>query len=166
MNVVIGTALIWAAALALLRHIARVERTKLPEIWRAARTTFLVMLPRSVIGLSGASFMAALLPRDQMAALFGPDQGISGILLASLAGSLTPGGPMVAFALCATALKAGAGTGPLIAYLTAWSIVSLTRTLGHELALMGNRFLTRRLLLSAPIPILIGLLAQSIETLW
>jgi len=166
MNVIIGTVMIWAAALALLRHIRRVERDKLPAIWRAATATFLVMLPRTVIGLSGASFMAALLPRDQMSALFGPEQGIAGILLACLAGGLTPGGPMVAFALCATALKAGASTGALVAYLTAWSIVSLTRTLGHEIAFMGNTFLIRRLLLSAPFPVLIGLLAQSVDALW
>lgn len=163
MNVLIGTALIWAAALLLWRHIARVAPERMPEVWRATRATFLVMLPRTVIGLSGASFMAELLPRGQVAALFGPEQGALGVLLAALFGAATPGGPMVAFALAATALKAGAATGPLLAYVTAWSVVSLTRTLGHELALMGAGFLARRLFLSAPLPIIIGLIGQAIE---
>ncbi|MBN2631447.1 MAG: hypothetical protein JXR75_13020 [Rhodobacteraceae bacterium] len=166
MNVIIGTVLIWGAALALLRHIARVDRAKLPEVWRAARATFLVMLPRTVIGLSGASFMAALLPRGRMAALFGPERGITGILLATVVGAATPGGPMVALALSATALKDGAGTGALLAYLTSWSIISQTRTLGSELALMGPTFLIRRLILSAPVPVMIGLSSQAIDAVW
>lgn len=163
MNVVVGTLLIWAAALAVLRHIARLDPGKLPDLWRAAGTTFLVLLPRTVIALSGASFMADLLPPDQVAALFGREQGLAGVLTATLAGGLTPGGPMVAFALAATALKAGAAVGPVLAYVTAWSIVSLTRTLGHELAIMGSGFLIRRLALSAPVPVLAGLAGMVLE---
>lgn len=165
MNVVIGSAMIWAAALAVLWHIRRVDPAKLPALWRASAATFLVMLPRTVIGLSGASFMADLLPREMVQALFGPDQGALGIVIATLAGGLMPGGPMVAFALAATALKAGAALGPLLAFVTAWSIVSLTRTLGHELPLLGPRFLLSRIILSAPVPLVLGFLGQAISRL-
>jgi uncharacterized membrane protein YraQ (UPF0718 family) len=162
MNVIIGSVLIWSGALAVLWHIWRVDPGKLPAVLRTSVSTFFVMLPRMVIGLSGASFMADLLPRDVVAALFGPEQGSLGIVIATLAGWLTPGGPMVAFAFAATGMKAGAATGPVLAYVTAWSIVSLTRTLSHELPMLGARFMVLRIVISAPVPLILGLLGQAI----
>lgn len=165
MNVLIGTALIWLAALAVLQRVRQSDPSQLRPLLKAAGATFLVMLPRTAVGLVGAGFMAALLPRETMGALFGPGRGAAGIALATLAGVLTPGGPIVAFALAGTALKAGAATGALIAYVSAWSVFSLTRTLGYELALMGGAFLRLRLALSLPFPFLLGLAADALTRL-
>ncbi|MDP3342390.1 hypothetical protein [Frigidibacter sp.] len=156
MNVVIGTVMIWAAALWTLRHLQRIAPDRLPQVHSEARHLFLMMLPRTIIGLTGAGFMAELLPQDDMRALFGPGSGLTGVILASGLGALVPGGPVVAFAVGAAALKAGAGVAALLAFVTGWSIFSMTRTLTHEAAMMGWSFLGQRLLVSWPAPLIIG----------
>lgn len=158
MNILIGTILIWGAALWMLRHLGRVAPDRLPQLRRQATHMFLVMLPRTVIGLSGAGFVAALLPQDVVRQIFGAGSGMFGVALATLAGALVPGGPVVAFAVGAAAVKAGAGIAALFSFVTAWCIFSLTRTLTHELAMMGWPFLRHRLLVSWPVPLGIGAL--------
>ena len=137
MNIVIGTILIWAAALWTLRHLQRVAPEKMSHVKTDVRHLFLMMLPRTIIGLVGAGFMAELLPQDQVRALFGAGSGLIGVMLASVLGALVPGGPVVAFAVGAAALKAGAGVAALLGFVTGWSIFSMTRTLTHEAAMMG-----------------------------
>lgn len=126
---------------------------------------FLFMVPRILAGLIGAGFLAALLPQQMVARAFGAEAGLTGILLGTLFGALSPGGPFVALAIGAAALKAGSGTGALIAYITSWSLFALTRTLSYEVPIMGARFTRLRLLLALPAPILLGLLAHLIELL-
>ncbi|MDP4034165.1 MAG: hypothetical protein Q8P60_15190 [Pseudorhodobacter sp.] len=156
MNIVIGTLLIWAAAIWMLRHLRRVAPERMPQLVRQASRTFVVMLPRTLIGLSGAGFVAALLPQDLMRQVFGAGSGMGGVALATLAGALVPGGPVVAFAVGAAAVKAGAGVAALLSFVTSWSVFSLTRTLTHEMTMMGWPFLRYRLLVSWPLPVAIG----------
>ena len=165
MNVVIGTVMIWAAALWTLRHLRRISPERLPHVRAEAQHLFLIMLPRTIIGLTGAGFMAELLPQDDVRALFGPGSGLAGVMLASGLGALVPGGPVVAFAVGAAALKAGAGVGALLAFITGWSICSMTRTLTHEAAIMGWSFLGRRLLVSWPAPLVIGAVSLGVASL-
>lgn len=165
MNVLIGTVMIWAAALWTLRHLQRITPEQLPRVRREARHLFLMMLPRTIVGLIGAGFMAELLPQDDVRALFGPGSGLAGVLLASGIGALVPGGPVVAFAVGAAALKAGAGLGALLAFITGWSIFSMTRILTNEAVIMGWPFLGRRLLVSWPAPLVIGVLGLGLARL-
>ena len=159
MNIVIGTVLIWGAAIWMLRHLRRTAPERMPVLRREARRTFLIMLPRTIIGLSGAGFVAALLPEDLMRTAFGAGSGMAGVALATLAGALVPGGPVVAFAVAAAALKAGAGVSALLSFVTAWCVFSLTRTLTHETAMMGWPFLRLRLLVSWPVPLAVGMVS-------
>lgn len=165
MNVVIGTVMIWAAALWTLSHLQRIAPEQLPQVRREALYLFLIMLPRTIIGLTGAGFMAELLPQDDVRALFGPGSGLTGVVLAAAIGALVPGGPVVAFAVGAAAVKAGAGLGALLAFITGWSIFSMTRTLTHEAAIMGWSFLGRRLLVSWPAPLVIGIIGLGLARL-
>lgn len=166
MNVLIGTVMIWAAALWTLRHLQRSAPEQLPQVRREARHLFLMMLPRTIVGLIGAGFMAELLPQDDVRALFGPGSGLAGVLLASGIGALVPGGPVVAFAVGAAALKAGAGLGALLAFITGWSIFSMTRILTSEAVIMGWPFLGKRLLVSWPAPLVIGVLGLGLARLF
>ena len=119
------------------------------------------MLPRIALGVVGAGFMAKLLPTETVALWLGPDSGAKGILIASLSGALTPGGPMVGFSVGAAALKAGAGMPAIVAYVTAWSLVSLNRVLVWERVLMPPDLVWKRVALSLPLPPIAGL-----TTLW
>jgi len=163
-NILIGTVAIWAGVLWVIRRLSR-EEGRLAELRVRARATFLYILPRVLVGLLSAGFLAALLPEALVARWFGDAAGFSAVVLASVFGALTPGGPFVAFAIGASALKAGAGSGALVAYVTAWSIAALTRTLTYEVSMMGGRFTRIRLLVSAPVPLVLGGLVQLIERL-
>ena len=79
--------------------------------------------------------------------------------IATLAGAVTPGGPFVAFPLVASLWKAGTGVGPLIAYLSAWSLLGLHRILIYELPILGPRFVLVRVITIGLVPILAGFIA-------
>jgi uncharacterized membrane protein YraQ (UPF0718 family) len=118
------------------------------------------LLPRLAVGVIGAGFIAQAMPPEPVQAWLGPDTGLSGILIASAAGALTPGGPVVGFAIGAAALKAGAGTPQVIAYVTGWSLFTLNRVLVWEVPTMPARVVWLRLLVSIPLPFLVAGLAM------
>lgn len=160
MNILIGSVLLWLVAIYLLRRLRARDADRLPEAFERAKQTILFLLPRVAVGLLGAGFLGAILPHDEVARWFGQDAGWWAILLATAVGSVTPGGPFVAFAIGAGALKAGATEAALIAYVSAWSVVAVNRSLVYELPILGGSFLARRIALSLPVPLVLGAIAQ------
>lgn len=130
----------------------------LRDTWR----DFVHLIPRLLVGVLGAGFIARLLPQDMVVAWFGPGSGPVGLVLASIAGALVPGGPVVGFAMGAAALKAGAGVPQVVAFVTAWSLYTLNRVLVWELPVMNARFVWMRAAISLPFPFL----AAAIAALW
>lgn len=130
----------------------------------AARTreSFIALAPRLPFALVAAECIGRLLPREHVAALLGSESGLTGTLLAALLGGFLPGGPMVAFPLAIALFRAGAEQAPLVALITAWSLIAMNRTLLFEVPLMGARFTVDRIIVSAPLPILAGLLAAAL----
>lgn len=123
------------------------------------------ILPTFAVALPMAAFLAELMPADAAVAWIGPDSGVSGILVASFAGGLMPGGPFVTFPLVLAFSKAGAGVPQMAALITGWSIFALHRIITWEYPLLGWRFVAIRLLAAFPLPILAGLLADAVVTL-
>ena len=106
-------------------------------------------------------FAEELLPREFIAQLLGGESGMRGILLASGLGMLTPGGPFVSYPLVATLYQAGASIGPLVAFITAWSLGSISR-LPLEVGIVGVRLTAIRLASSLIFPPVAGLIATII----
>jgi hypothetical protein len=48
---------------------------------------------------------------------------------------------------------------PMVALMTAWSVLALHRVLSFELPLMGARFVMLRWIVSLPLPLIAGALA-------
>lgn len=119
-----------------------------------ARSQFMHLLPRLLIGILGSGFLAHLLPRETVLTWFGPNSGLTGTALATLAGVLTPGGPVVGYALGAAALKAGADFAQVIAYVTAWSLLTFNRLLTWEMPSMPFGLIAVRIVVSLPLPFL------------
>jgi uncharacterized membrane protein YraQ (UPF0718 family) len=110
------------------------------------------LLPRLAVGVIGAGFIAKALPQETVVQWLGPSTGAGGVFLAALAGALTPGGPVVGFAIGAAALKAGAGLPQIMAYVTAWSLYTINRVFVWEVPTMPMRFVALRMLASLPFP--------------
>lgn len=120
----------------------------------------LMVMPQLVAGLLMGGLIARLVSRDKVASLLGRQSGIRGLLLASAAGAVTPGGPFTSFPIVHALWVAGADAGALIAYLTAWALIGLNRLIVWELPFMGVEFTLVRVLVSLPLPILAGLIAR------
>ncbi|MEX2352564.1 MAG: hypothetical protein WD709_00150, partial [Gammaproteobacteria bacterium] len=120
------------------------------------------ILPRIVAALTLAGFIWILLPRDKFSKLVGRYRGFSGLVLAEIAGIITPGGPASAFPFLAIIGRAGADRGILVTYITSWALLGVQRILVWDLPFMGAELTTTRFLASLPLPILAGMIAQRI----
>lgn len=125
-----------------------------------------VIAPRIGAALVIAGFVQVLVPRDLVARWLGSRAGLKGIIIASVAGGLTPGGPMTSFPLLVALFASGAHRGSLVAYITGWSLLGVQRVLVWELPLMGSEFVLIRVLACLPLPILAGILAARINFAW
>jgi uncharacterized membrane protein YraQ (UPF0718 family) len=114
------------------------------------------VLPRLVPALILAGLMQVLVPQDVVARHFGREAGFRGLIIASAAGVLTPGGPMVSVPLLVALANSGAAMPSLVAYMTAWSLFGLQRIIAWEAPLMGWRFVSVRVLASLALPLIAG----------
>ncbi len=124
------------------------------------RDLLLGLLPRVVVALSIAALIWVLLPRERITDLVGRDSGMRGLAVATLAGTVTPGGPSSAYALLAVLAVSGADRGAMVAYITAWATLGLQRVLVWDVPFMGAEFAFLRLFVSLPLPIVAGLIAR------
>jgi uncharacterized membrane protein YraQ (UPF0718 family) len=121
-----------------------------------------MILPRIVLAMAVAGLMEAILPKDKVAYWVGAESGMRGILIATVAGALTPGGPITSFPFVVALYMAGADRGSLVAYLTSWSLLGFQRVMVWEMPLLGLDFVVVRSLANLPFPILAGILARKL----
>ena len=121
---------------------------------------FLVIFPRIIAALLMAGLIQVLVPQDLVSKWIGRDSGVKGIVIASVAGMLTPGGPLTAFPVMYTLYVAGAHRGALVAYMTGWALLGVQRMLVWELPFLGIDFVLLRYGASFALPILAGLIAM------
>ncbi|RME68897.1 MAG: permease, partial [Nitrospirae bacterium] len=108
-----------------------------------------------------AAMVQVLIPREIISRWIGPESGFKGIIIGTLAGGLTPGGPYVSLPLVVGFLKAGASVGTTVAYLTGWSLIAIGR-LPMEVGILGWKFTMIRLLSTFFFPPIAGLLAEKV----
>jgi uncharacterized membrane protein YraQ (UPF0718 family) len=148
----------------ILGAIAYFSPTKLHlQGLKIAKEQALTMIPRVIMALIISGFFSVLIPTDVVATWLGRQSGIKGILIASLIGGFTPGGPIICFPIAVVLFKTGAGIPALISFLTAWSIFAFHRIIVYEVPFLGLRFVTIRILSSLVLPPLAGILAVIIE---
>jgi uncharacterized membrane protein YraQ (UPF0718 family) len=120
------------------------------------------ILPRLMGAFVLAGFVEVMVPKDMIHRWIGEKSGMRGIVIAAVAGMVTPGGPLISFPLIAALYKLGADSGPLVAYLTSWELLGVQRIIVWELPLMGMRFALLRFLASMVLPILAGITARKL----
>ena len=145
-------------ALALLfTAVAYLKDPGLPRVGALTGLSLIwFILPRLIPALILAGMLQVVIPQESVARYFGRQSGLSAILLASLAGVLTPGGPMVSVPLLVVLANSGMAFGPLVAYMTSWSLFGMQRIIAWEAPLMGWHFVAVRTVSSLVFPILAG----------
>lgn len=116
--------------------------------------------PRILLAMIVAGFAQVLLPRDKVAYWVGSESGFRGLLIATAAGALTPGGPIASFPFVVALYMAGADRGALVAYLTSWALLGFQRVMVWEIPLMGMDFAVMRSIANLPLPIIAGYIAR------
>jgi uncharacterized membrane protein YraQ (UPF0718 family) len=122
---------------------------------------FATMLPKVLAGCFIGAFVTLLLPRETIARWVGAESGIGGILVATLAGAILPGGPFTIYPVAAAFLAAGADAGAACAFVISWTLIGYTRAIVWELPFFGLDFVAWRVLFSLPLPILAGVAART-----
>lgn len=157
---VIPTIIMGAAAIILLiigysrgqgQHISGIK---------AAMNMLVQMVPLLIFAFIVAGMIQALLPRELLSKWIGEDSGIKGILIGTLAGGFSPGGPYVNLPLAAGLLRSGASAGTMVAFLTAWSLWAVSR-IPMEVGIMGWKFTVVRIASTFFFPPIAGLIAQT-----
>ena len=162
MSALIVDIILWASV-AVLGFIAwQRGRVVLVTSVREGTMDFINIVPRVAIGVIGAGYIAAVLPQEIIIGWLGPDSGWLGVLMATIAGAATPGGPVIGFSLGAVALKAGAGPPQVIAYVVAWALFAFQRLIIWEIPFMPARFVWFRAAVSLPFPFLAAAIAMAI----
>ena len=118
------------------------------------------ILPLLIFAFIMAGMVQVLIPRELLSKWVGEESGMRGIFIGTLAGGLTPGGPYVSLPLVAGLLRAGAGVGTMVAFLTSWSLWAVSR-LPLEIGILGWKFWFARLACTFFFPPIAGVIAQA-----
>lgn len=124
------------------------------------------ILPSLLFGLLLAGSLKQLMPANALAKWMGAESGWRGLVIASAAGILMPGGPMAAFPLVLVFAGAGADKGAVIAFIVSWGLNGMNRILVWEVPLLGLDFALLRFLSGLPTGVIAGWLARRIPLDW
>jgi uncharacterized protein len=118
------------------------------------------------LGFVLAGLIDVLIPAPVLSRWLGGERLGQGILVGWAAGLVMPGGPYLVFPVVANLFRSGAAPGPLIALLTAKTLVSPIRMLTYEAPLLGWPMTLARLIPGVLLPPALGWVGQWLYTLF
>jgi uncharacterized membrane protein YraQ (UPF0718 family) len=121
---------------------------------------FLDILPKMAAGCLIGVFSTLLIPREMVARLVGAESGLTGLVVATFAGVIMPGGPMTVYPVAGAFLAVGADIGAALAFVTSWTLLGYARALVWELPFFGTDFVLWRMAIAPAFPIVVGLLGR------
>ena len=127
---------------------------------RLARGVWVELL----LGFVLAGLLEVLIPQPVLSRWLGAEHLGQGIVVGWAAGLVMPGGPYLFFPVAANLFRSGAAPGPLIALLTAKTLVSPIRMLTYEAPLLGWPLTLARFIPGVLLPPVMGVLGQWLFT--
>jgi uncharacterized protein len=112
------------------------------------------------LGFILAGLIDVLVPTALLVKWLGAERAGHGILVGWGAGLAIPGGPYVLFPIMANLFAKGAAAGPLIALISAKTLVSPIRMLTYEAPLLGWPMTLARFVPGVLVPPLLGVVGQ------
>ena len=119
------------------------------------------IIPLLIFALIIAGMIQILLPKELISKWVGAESGLRGIIIGTIAGGFSPGGPYVSLPIVAGLLRAGANVGTMVAFLTGWSLWAVAR-LPMEVGILGWKFTLIRVGVTFFFPPIAGLIAQAL----
>lgn len=104
--------------------------------------------------------MQVVIPPQYILKWIGRESGYAGVWIGALAGTLMPGGPYVMFPIIGGLYQGGASAGPLMAFVTSWSVISFNRLLVWEIPMLGTQIALVRFAVSIFFPPVVGFLCN------
>jgi uncharacterized protein len=158
-NIIIGMAVAVVALSTLAYH-----QGGMPLVLTGLKTGGILLV--EITPLLAAAFLLAgliqvMVPREFIERWLGRGAGVKAVLLGAVAGALVPGGPYISYPIAASFFIEGAEIGTVMAFIAAKNVWTLTR-LPMEVALLGVSVTFLRYIITFPIPIIVGLLANLI----
>ena len=151
--------LLWVAALAHWRGGSAAVTQGFTEGW----DQLVRFGPMIVISFLAAGFADQLIPQDWVREQLGAESGFRGIALATAVGIVTPAGPFVSMPVAAAMIRTGAGAGPVVAFLSSWSLLAVHRLIAWEVPILGWRFALVRYATCASLPFFAGFAARALS---
>lgn len=111
---------------------------------KGAGRMILEVLPLLIFAFIIATMTQELISQESINKWVGAESGFRGILIGTLAGALTPGGPFVSLPVAVGLFKSGASVGTMVAFLTSWSLIAVSR-IPLELGILGWKLTAIRL---------------------
>jgi uncharacterized membrane protein YraQ (UPF0718 family) len=158
-----STIIMLAAAVVMLGAVYYKAPAAAAEGLSATGSLILEITPRMIAAFTLAGLFQAIVPQEVIVRWMGHESGAKGLLIGMTLGGITPGGPMTHFPVIASLHKMGVGVGPLVAYLSAWSLFGLQRVIMWEIPFLGPKVVALRIAVSLCFPLLAGWLC---EWLW
>ncbi len=126
---------------------------------KTAGNILLQILPLLIFAFIIAGMVQVIIPQEMISRWVGAESGFRGILIGTALGGVTPGGPFVTLPIAAGLLRTGASIGTMVAFVTAWSLLAVSR-LPMEIGLLGWKFTLIRLACVFFFPPIAGLIAN------
>ena len=128
---------------------------------KSAGNILLQIAPLLIFAFIMAGMIQVLIPQELISKWVGAESGFRGLLIGTVVGGFTPGGPYVSLPIAAGLLRAGASIGTMVAFMTAWSLLAISR-LPLEIGLLGWEFSLVRLACTFFFPPIAGLIANTL----
>ena len=157
-----STAVMMAAAVIMLIAVYWKSPDRAQQGLNATGSLLLEITPRMIAAFTLAGLFQAVVPQELIVGWMGHGSGWKGLLIGMSLGGVTPGGPMTHFPVIASLFKMGVGIGPLVAYLTAWSLFGLQRVIMWEIPFLGPKVVAIRVAVSFFFPLVAGWLCEMI----
>ena len=117
------------------------------------------IIPLLILAFVVAGMVQVLVPQELISKWVGAESGFRGIIIGTVLGALAPGGPFVSMPIAAGLLRAGAGVGTMVAFLTGWSLLAVSR-MPMEIGILGWKFTMIRLACTFFFPLIAGWIAN------
>ena len=128
---------------------------------KASGNMLIQIIPLLIFAFIIAGIIPLLIPGEIISKWVGTESGFRGLLIGSAIGGILPGGPYVSMPIVAGMLRTGASIGTMVALITAWSLLAVSR-MPIEIGLLGWKFTFIRLACVFFFPPIAGLIANKL----